>query len=244
MGKKKGWGNKVKGTMHRKSTASKTSPTANLAASPPADAADEEEGEDAAAPSPTPPVVVDHEVGEREEAEAPMPAPFVWCPPPPPFDVDALVDAALDICVEHVFNYEVVVGALAHDVVEMPPFCIRKATYYREWYNRYEELHEVGERDWSKSECDEHGILFQQWEMYVAVLNEYQVLGSSLGLGRDHECPGCGRLTAKDCECFRECDCDDGHHNRYPWYRDYVCEAGRPHTAIYSLFRDGDVVWL
>ena len=139
--------------------------------------------------------------------------------------------------------YEVV-GALAHDVVEMPPFCIRKATYYREWYNRYEELHEVGERDWSKSECDEHDILFQQWEMSVAVLHDYQVLGSSLGLGRDHECPGCGRLTAKDCECFRECDCDDGHHDRYPWYRDYVCEAGRPHTAIYSLFRDGDVVWL
>ena len=51
MGKKKGWGSKVKGTMHRKSTASKNSPTANLAASPPADAADEEEGEDAAAQS-------------------------------------------------------------------------------------------------------------------------------------------------------------------------------------------------
>ena len=114
MGKKKGWGNKSKGTMHRKSTASKTSPTANLAASPPADAADEEEGEDAAAPSPTPPVVVDHEVGEREEAEAPMPALFVWCPPLPPFVIDALIDAALDICVEHVFNYEVV-SALAHD---------------------------------------------------------------------------------------------------------------------------------
>ena len=77
MGKKKGWGNKVKGTMHHKSTASKTSPTANLAASPPADAADEEKEEDAAAPSPTPPVVVDLEVGEREKAEAPIPVPFV-----------------------------------------------------------------------------------------------------------------------------------------------------------------------
>ena len=127
MGKKKGWGNKVKGTMHRKSTASKNSPTANLAASPPADAADEEEGEDAAAPSPTPPVVVDHEVGEREKAEAPMPAPFVWCPPLPPFVIDALIDAALDICVEHVFNYEVV-SALAHDT------CISTRHMRRETY--------------------------------------------------------------------------------------------------------------
>ena len=127
MGKKKGWGNnKVKGTMHRKSTASKNSPTANLAASPPADAADEEEGEDAAAPSPTPPVVVDHEVGEREKAEA-RPARFVWSPPLPPFVIGALIDAALDICVEHVFNYEVV-GALAHDT------CISTRHMRRETY--------------------------------------------------------------------------------------------------------------
>ena len=109
MGKKKGWGNKVKGTMHRKSSASKNAATVNLAAPPPADAADEEEEEDAAAPSsPTPPAVVDHEVGEREKAEAPVPAPFVWCPPLPPFVIDALIDAALGICVEHAFNYEVV----------------------------------------------------------------------------------------------------------------------------------------
>ena len=94
--------------MHRKSSASKNAATVNLAASPPADAADEEEEEeDAAAPSPTPPVVVDHEVGEREKAEAPMPAPFVWCPPLPPFVIDALIDAALDICAEqHVFFHE------------------------------------------------------------------------------------------------------------------------------------------
>ena len=89
--------------MHRKSSASKNAATVNLAASPPADAADEEEEEDAAAPSPTPPVVVDHEVGEREKAEAPMPAPFLWCPPLPPFVIDALIDAALDICAEHVY---------------------------------------------------------------------------------------------------------------------------------------------
>ena len=103
--------------MHRKSSASENAATANLAASPPADAADEEEEEDAAAPSPTPPVVVDLEVGEREKAEAPIPAPFVRCPPLPPFDIDALIDAALDICVEqHVFNHEVV-SALAHDTL-------------------------------------------------------------------------------------------------------------------------------
>ena len=55
---------------------------------------------------------------KREEAEAPMPAPFVWCPPLPPFVVDTLIDAAIDICVEHVFSYEVV-GALAHDACIM-----------------------------------------------------------------------------------------------------------------------------
>ena len=75
--------------MHRKSSASKNAATVNLAASPPADAADEEEGKDAAAPSPTPPVVVDHEAGEREKAEAPVPAPFVWCPPLPPFVIQS-----------------------------------------------------------------------------------------------------------------------------------------------------------
>ena len=113
--------------MHRKSSASKNAATANLAASLPANAADEEEEEDAAAPSPTPPVVVDHEVGEREEVEAPIPAPFVWCPPLPPFVVDALIDAALDICAEHSFNYEVV-GALAHDA------CISTRRVQRETY--------------------------------------------------------------------------------------------------------------
>ena len=84
MGKKKGWGNKVKGTMHRKSTASKNSPTANLAASPPADAADEEEGEDAAAQSDVevsePAAAVDVPPGGcRCSARAGPPPPIIAC---------------------------------------------------------------------------------------------------------------------------------------------------------------------
>ena len=90
-------------------------------------------------------------------------------------------------------DYEAV-GTLAHDVVEMPSLWIRKATYYRECYYRYEKLHEVGERDWSKGECDEWDIPYQQWEVCVDALHYYQVLRSSLGLGRDHEGPECGKL--------------------------------------------------
>ena len=234
MGKSRGWGNKSKGVAHRKHTAK---PRANHA------------GEAAAAPQP-PPLVkekdeapaaeathaeVDKEDGSQRagdrEKDSGCPSPTrPSSPEPVPMSEDVLIDLAL----EKFFDKEMILDGVAAMYLDMQlefECGTDSATAVRAWIERIERA--ATGRDLSESESRELGRLGDEYE---SVISRVDLLSGWLRVWGDSrgECSVCGGTFASSCDCFRECDCAERLHARYPWQRGFACEAGRPHQKKFG----------
>lgn len=230
--KKKGWGNKRKGSAHRKSAFSVGAATDNLAAASPADAAGKEEDDGQSAACDLKVGGVGDGPGNSDDGHDAEPAVRVVTANADGSTV--MIDAALDafVCRE----LDDLIDREIDDELFWPLIAeLHEAPLLRKWLDHIENVVWKEERDFTNDELeDQYTKIEKSYEESVVRLRNAQKAFSRWGASCVI-CEGCGALTANCYDCFRDCDCEEGIHARYPWQYKYACEAGRPHSSAHGL---------